>query len=297
MKGNLLMVYSEELKENTYLMDINFPFNIFHNCAESHNVLKLHWHENIEIIYMLKGHAIFNIGNKSIDTLPGDMLFVNSGLLHSGYSIDNTYVEFYALVLNKSLLMNQSPDTHYMKYIAPFINGKLLFPDKVDSSLPHYKSIKNSIDAVLQEFSTKLPGFELSIKAHLHLLLISVFRNHSFNIADERDRESYVRDIARFKELFTYVEKHFSEKISLDTAARLVNLSPHHFCKTFKKITGRTFVDFLNLYRVNAAEELLRKTTFPITEISERVGFCNINYFDKIFKQYKRYSPSKCRKD
>jgi YesN/AraC family two-component response regulator len=47
----------------------------------------------------------------------------------------------------------------------------------------------------------------------------------------------------------------------------------------------------VNLYRVNQAEKLLRSTVVPITEISEQVGFCNINYFDKVFKQYKMYSP------
>ncbi len=60
-------------------------------------------------------------------------------------------------------------------------------------------------------------------------------------------------------------------------------------------MTGLTFVKFLNLYRINAAEELLSKTSLSITEISEKTGFCNINYFCRIFKQFKGYAPSKYR--
>ena len=287
---------SQEFKENTKLVDKLFPFNLFHFENRTQNILYLHWHDNIEIIYMLGGHSIFNIGTQEIEASPGDVLFVNSGYLHSGYSVDNAEVEFYAIVLNKGLLSNQIPDPSYMKYIAPFLTDELLFPCKISTTEQCNGQIKGILDSIICEFNLKQSGYEIAVKSYLYLLFLAVFRNYSNTTESDVKQARYTRDVERFKELFIYIEKNYTEKITVDEAASIINLSPHHFCKTFKKITGRTFIEFLNLYRVNVAEELLRKTSLPITEISEKVGFCNINYFDKTFKQYRRYSPSMCRK-
>jgi len=105
-----------------------------------------------------------------------------------------------------------------------------------------------------------------------------------------------LRQAEMLKPIFTYIETDFSNKITLDQAAKLVNLSTHHFCKSFKRATGRTFIEYLHIVRINEAERLLKKTELSITRIAEQVGFCNINYFDKVFKKVKKYQPSNARK-
>ncbi|MFD1907037.1 helix-turn-helix domain-containing protein [Paenibacillus rhizoplanae] len=69
-----------------------------------------------------------------------------------------------------------------------------------------------------------------------------------------------------------------------------------HFCKTFKKLTGRTFIDYVNFCRMDEAQRLLLETDLTITEISGRVGCDNPNYFTKLYKQYKGLTPSQARK-
>jgi len=82
----------------------------------------------------------------------------------------------------------------------------------------------------------------------------------------------------------------------VEEAAAIVSLSPYHLCKSFKKATGRTLVEFLQLIRMNRAEKLLKQTNLPVTEIAHRVGYGSINSFDKVFKKIKHYSPSSARK-
>lgn len=289
------MLHEQELKENTRLMDKYFPFNIFHNNSDHHNILSLHWHDNLEIIYMTQGHAIFYIGNQPFPAIPEDILFVNSKQLHAGYSVDNTHVDYYAIVFHKSLLSSNVPDP-LLEYISPLMEGQLLLPNKVDSKSELYKIIQTYILKIIEEFNHKKPGYELVIKSFLYLIIISILRDTTHASDNRNTQNNYERQMERFNKLMAYIEEHFPEKISVKQAASIINLSPHHFCKTFKKVTGRTFVEFLNLYRINKAEELLRNTSLTITEIAERVGFCNINYFSRTFKEYKRYSPSQCRK-
>jgi AraC-type DNA-binding domain-containing proteins len=283
------------LKENTVLIDKYFPINIFHKSVTSHNVLHIHWHEYLELIYMVEGHAIFNIGSQAVEAIPGDILFVNSGQIHSGCSIDKLPVSYYAIVFDKSILSSQSPDPVHIKYIAPFIEGRYIFPYKIAVTDEKQSVFELYIQNLINEFKEKKPGYELIIKSFLSVLTISAFRYYCPQENIKNNRKFYENNVENFKKLIMYVEQNYNKKISIGQAARIVNLSPFHFCKTFKRITGRTFIEFLNLYRINEAEKYLMNTELTITEIAEKSGFCNVNYFDKIFKQYKKYSPSKCR--
>lgn len=67
----------------------------------------------------------------------------------------------------------------------------------------------------------------------------------------------------------------------------MVNLSPNHFCKVFKKITGKTLIEYLHLLRINEAEKMLVDTDASITEIAGNVGFSSITYFGRVFKKLK----------
>jgi AraC family transcriptional regulator, transcriptional activator of pobA len=293
-KGEFITVQSE-LKENTFLTSEYFPFNIFHNTSNTENVLYTHWHDNIEIIYMVEGSAVFYVGEEAYSLEPGEIIFVNQGLLHSGYSILNTQITFYAIVFHPSILSSQSPDPIHSRFITPFMAGQSLFPGKVPLSNPAYDIIKPLIKSMIYEFEKKIPAYEIAVKSYLHLLVTQVLR-----LFPETQKLAYStlflqKNTDRFKNVISFVEKYYFEKITVEQASKIVNMSSFHFCKTFKRLTGRTFIEFVNLYRINKAEELLRGMNYSISEVAERVGFCNINYFDKVFKKYKRYSPSKCK--
>lgn len=281
------------LKENTRLLDRTFPINVFLNYSDHNNVLYLHWHEHLEIIYMIKGEAIFTIGNQSYEALPGDVLFVNGGQLHSGYSRGNQEVEYYAIVFHPTLLSGFAMDLHQGQCITPYLSGEKLLPNYIDSSDGQHVQLQQWLESLLHEFMVRSFGFEIVIKSHLNLIISNVTRNLS---QQEAAGSKFMRLTERFKPVFTLLETEYARKITVQEAAGIVNLSSYHFCKTFKKATGYTFVEFLNIARINEAERLLKKTDYPITEIAEKVGFCNINYFDKVYKKIKNYPPSAARK-
>ncbi len=292
------MQNDRKLKENTGLLfsDRSFQIRIIPIRTDTYNILHTHWHEDIEILYVRRGSAVFYLGDRQFEVSPEDILFVNSGMLHSGYSINNTNVSFYAMVINRSLLSSTSGDPGYAEFIAPFADGRLNFPDKVGRDHKDHQEIKGIIDAIIKELKQKKEGYELAVKAHLQLLVLTVYRKFVKAPGAKPASLNHSHTMDNLKKLITHIEESYHEKLTVRDAAKIVNLSQYHFCKTFKKLTGRTFIEFLNLYRVNKAEELLRSTDIPVTLIAERVGFCNINYFDRVFRLYKRYSPSYLRK-
>ena len=92
-----------------------------------------------------------------------------------------------------------------------------------------------------------------------------------------------------------YIRENFDKDIYLETMAEYFNLSAKYISSKFKEITGVNFTDYLKSYRINAAKEMLRNTQYKINEISERVGYNNVNVFIRHFKSMEGITPKTYR--
>jgi AraC-like DNA-binding protein/quercetin dioxygenase-like cupin family protein len=92
-----------------------------------------------------------------------------------------------------------------------------------------------------------------------------------------------------------YLLKHATEKISLDKVASLIHLSRTAFCKFFKRVTGKTFTDYLNDIRIGNACEWLIESDKHINEIAYQAGFDSLTYFNRIFRKRKGITPRQFR--
>ena len=97
------------------------------------------------------------------------------------------------------------------------------------------------------------------------------------------------------KQATELIEQHFHEKISQNSIANAVYLSPSYFSKMFKEVTGYNFSQYLNLVRVNKAKEILKKTNVSIDTVHKAVGFENRSYFGKIFRRLTGTTPKRYR--
>ncbi|WP_214630468.1 response regulator transcription factor [Paenibacillus agaridevorans] len=115
--------------------------------------------------------------------------------------------------------------------------------------------------------------------------------------AMEREDSSLSKEALRadIKKLLGYMEEHYAESLSLRTAAGMINMSEAYLSTLFKKETGSTFTDWLNVLRIQKASSFLIETDWPSYIISEKVGYENTNYFGRIFKKIKGVSPQKYR--
>lgn len=101
----------------------------------------------------------------------------------------------------------------------------------------------------------------------------------------------------RLNAVFAYTLQHFKETISLQRIAMEATMTPNAFCKYFKKHTRKTYGQFLNELRIEAASKAL--IDFPessITDIAETNGFQNLSNFNRRFKKEKGCTPSEFRK-
>jgi AraC-like DNA-binding protein len=103
-------------------------------------------------------------------------------------------------------------------------------------------------------------------------------------------------DGSRIDAVCSYINKHFSEKVSLAETARIAHMSPTAFSRFFSLYVGKTFVCYLNEIRIGHACRLLGESDWSITKIAYASGFSNISNFNRRFLRLKKMTPNAYRR-
>jgi AraC-like DNA-binding protein len=126
--------------------------------------------------------------------------------------------------------------------------------------------------------------------------LLEIFGEHLTVAANDlilRERAGEPTSVSKARE---YIEQHQGEKMSLSEVARAVNTSSYHFCRTFKKVTGLHFTEYLSRVRIGKAKNLLINPNLRVTEVAYSIGFQSLPHFNKMFKTFTGMSPTAFRK-
>ncbi len=129
-----------------------------------------------------------------------------------------------------------------------------------------------------------------------HCANIYALKDVLVGILDEA-MEDGEEDKSTIRQILEIVEQEYMHDISLEQIADRVQLSPSYLSFYFKKETGRNFIKYLTVYRLEKAKELLRNTDIKVIAISEMVGYLNSSYFCLLFKNYTGMTPARYREE
>ena len=285
-----------KLKENKKHGNFLLPFikydTFIPNCF---SIFPMHWHDEMEIIKIIKGKYIVNINLKEYVVEEGDIVILKSCTLHSFKQYENEKMASKTIMFDLSMLNSNVTDACSIKYFTPFLDNKVSYPTILKPSDKGYKNIKNCIDKLFLCYEEKNEFFELQLKSYLFELFYILFKE-CFEIHDysTKIKDDTTNDI---KAILEYIKINYMNPISIKDLANVVNFSEHYFMRFFKKYMGMTCVDYINEYRLNIATNLLETTDMSIMEIAVKVGVNNISYFNKIFKKKFNLTPKEYRKN
>ena len=106
---------------------------------------------------------------------------------------------------------------------------------------------------------------------------------------------SWFKKSGRINIVFNHVRNNFKEEVTLPEIANKAGMTVPSFCRYFKKITNKTFIQFVNEYRLVHASKLLAEQPMSITDVCFESGFNNFSHFNKSFKAFTGQNPSEFR--
>lgn len=95
----------------------------------------------------------------------------------------------------------------------------------------------------------------------------------------------------RLNDIFRFTMQEYGRPIKLDEIAAIANMSPSAFCRYFKQHTRKTYLDFLNEYRISQACKLLTNRDKPVSQVCYEAGFNNLSNFNRKFKEVMGQTP------
>ncbi len=246
----------------------------------------LHWHSSVEIIMPLTNSYSVIMNKVNFTLREGDILIIPPGDLHelnappSGSRI---------ILLFDFMLMSKQKG---FSGILPFLTQpNIITPD---NSPDIYTDACSLLMQAKDEYLKALPLWEATIYTLVIRLFVLIGRNHMdtssiFPCSGINKQKEYIE---KMNMIYDYIDRNYTENITLEKVAFAAGFSKFHFSRLFKQMTSTSFYDYLILRRIKAAESLLLNPDLSIIEIALQSGFASISTFNRVFKSIKKCTPT-----
>ena len=247
-----------------------------------------HYHPEYELTLIVKGKGRRLIGDSHEYFESGDLVLIGPGLPHTWVSDSGKRGKCEAIVIQFSV-----------DFIERF-TGLTEFSSirKLLASSKQGISLKDKKTAAVIDLIKMLPSKKevekittlLQILDELSKMKTTCLASSFYQPLKGSENENRINRVCQ------YIQKHATEPLSIHTVAALIHLTPSAFCKFFKRMTGKTFSDYVNDIRiVNVCNDLLA-TDNHVAEIAYQNGFETLTYFNRIFMKKKNVPPTSYRK-
>ena len=258
----------------------------FYLSIDEGSYVTSHWHNSLEIVYMLEGSMIVEIENRKTTILPGEFSLVNSRVIHSITSQKNK-----ALVL-------QIPNSIFEKYLK---NTEILYFDIDIHSDKKDEIIKlNKIKRIFQEmqkiYEKQPDGYLLKFNSLLYDMLFLLIQSFSRKLTLEQMSKTN-KYLSRLREITSFLDRNHGEHITLTSLSKEFGYNPDYLSRFFKKYMNITIIDYLYEIRINYIYQDLINTDLYISEIFDRHGCSNYKFAIKLFKERYGTTPKEKRKE
>lgn len=232
-----------------------------------------HWHKSFEIDYVINGDLIVEIEDNEQVFQKGEYAVIEPYSVHmSNGKYSESHVKYIVIIYSYGFLKN---------YFDDFENYSYSIKSDADKEF-----VKTQLQKIGNTLNTENPLEELTVLAALISLIEYIFTNCKTKLSPSAQLRRDVNPVYNYTQVaIEYIKEHYREQITLEEAAKAVGLSTTYFSKIFKTKTNKTFMNYLNEYRMfNAVSDM---ANYDVTETVAALdnGFPNVKAFIKTFKR------------
>lgn len=246
-----------------------------------------HWHNGLEIIYLISGAIQLNIDGEICNLKSGGFAVVNSKTIHSVVCREKS--RHLLLQIPYETLKKNIPNIDLIMF-------NCVCPSPDDKNL-EYRPIRDNLEKLRQLYEApRDDGFLLLFNSLVFDMLYKMIKRFK-STADPTIKKKIDKNIQRLGVVLQYARQHYAENITLNDAAETVALNREYFARFFRKYMGMTFMEYVFAIRLEHVYHDIMTTDYTIGSIADKNGFCN-NYklFVKKFKEQYGCSPGEARK-
>jgi AraC-like DNA-binding protein len=261
------------------------------------------------ILFIIKSGTLYL---KEADTKyvlqEGDMLLLEPGLHHVGYL--PAQVDFYFVHMHRETFRPVGeeliPGDYFKKsnqlmYVSDPYNYDLyesarpLFPKHLHLPAASCKFIIEKIDETIIALSNKDFHYKLLCSSAMLQILLHIANEYRSQVTAAQDGKNTKYGNEKLQIMLTYLQQHYQTKVTGDGIESDLHMNFDHLNRIFKKDTGITIFEYLQLLRINRAKEYLVTTDMRIYEVATTCGFSNEYHFNRVFTKNTGITPLKYR--
>lgn len=257
----------------------DIPFAVSVNCNDKMSV-EPHNHNEFEILYIKEGSSTVRINNEQYSARSGDIILINPLEIHS-IAVDRStrYCEL-CLCFDCSLITNDE--------LAQSLKAETA------RALHHIKSTHECSSHLTDMTEAAYTAFESSgktacmeIRSYITLIFAHLCKNSLIaNTEAQMKKSLFCTNVLKF------ISENYRDDITSKDAANEFSYNHSYFCRAFKSNFGKSFSDYLAMYRISVSRRLLEEGKGSISHIATECGFNSPAYFSRSFKKHLGILPS-----
>lgn len=262
--------------EQKNLSDPEFPVQLHvDEYSDKCQYFLSHWHEHIELHYVLEGTPLLRLNQREIKAGKGNLVIVNSNELHAGYC-EGALVRVMVIIFE-------------MEAFSKELAGKnIIFQPLIESD----PVIDGIMSVIHKEYLEQRMGYRLVCRGEILRLIAHLIREYAQEILTESESDKRKKRLERLNRVLDYIQNNYREQISNQELAEVIHLSEDRFNHLFKESMGMSPLQYMNELRLKKAMGLLKKREYSMAEIADKVGFTDYNHFGRQFRKYYGCSPT-----
>ena len=231
-----------------------------------------HWHDSLELVYILNGNATIYLEGSEHKLVPGEFIVIDTNQIHEA-RCTRTYM----------MIVVRIDDDLIQRLMGNKRNFQIICSraELTDELVPAYLEICDCLKKLVQLHVRQPKGYMIATQSIALDILYRLITDFS---------------IPLYKEIVSYIDKHYMEPLSLEQIADVFGLNSDYFSRMFRQNIGIPFTQHVNHVRLTHIYHDICSTDEPVLEVLDKHGFTNYKLFSRMFKEVYGDTPREIRR-
>lgn len=285
---------------DAFLESPDFPFHLAEYRFVPGESIAPHSHEFIEFVFVSTGTGTHIYRGVEYPIREGDVFVIEPDADHAYVADTGNPLAVYNILIAPPLLKHElqalSSVASFVDffYVEPFLRETAQFQSRLTLTSHERLDMLLALERISEEYREKKIGYRLLVKTRL--IEMFVFLSRCYGELLHKPMTTNASSDKTMRRIAEFIRLHHASPLTLAQVSQMCDLSTSAFAAKFKQHIGKTFVEYRNDIRIDIAKKLLSSTDHTILSVSQDVGFDDLSFFNKLFKQSAGMSPGQYRK-